>query len=155
MKSLVYISITLLFAVFFSSCKRITENKTIILNELTMIRADKTYKCKINEDSTLNVKVFEIEDNRAYGSICSQSTGGYAVMKVGYKINREEKEDVVAFFGCDGDYVPIVSNPNLTYFDPYPNIRVVFVKLYPVSNYSETKPKKLREYRTLIFISKI
>jgi hypothetical protein len=120
-----------------------------------MIRADKTYKCKINEDSTLNVKVFEIEDNRAYGSICSQSTGGYAVMKVRYKINREEKEDVVAFFGCDGDYVPIVSNPNLTYFDPYPNIRVVFVKLYPVSNYSETKPEKLREYRTLIFISKI
>ena len=155
MKTLIHLSIALFLGLILNSCKRITENKTIILNELTMIRADKTYKCKINEDSTLNVKVFEIDEHRAFGSICSQSTGGYAIMKVNYKINKEEKEDDVAFFGCDGDYVPIVSNPNLTYFDPYPNIRVVFVKLYPISNYSETKPEHLREYRTLIFISKI
>ncbi len=148
-----FYSIISLFLILFS-CKSYKENQTIILNELTMIRADKTYKCMINEDSTLNVKVFEIEDNRAYGSICSQSTGGYVNMKISYKINGDEKEDVVTFFGCEGNYVPDVSNPNLTYFEPYPNIKVVFVKLYPLSESSEAKPEHLRDYRTLIFITK-
>jgi len=148
-----YYSIISLFLVLYS-CKSYKENRTIILNELTMIRADKTYKCEINEDSILNVKVFEIDEHRAFGSICSQSTGGYVNMKISYKINGDEKEDIVSFFGCEGNYVPDVSNPNLTYFEPYPNIRVVFVKLYPISNYSESKPEHLRDYRTLIFITK-
>jgi hypothetical protein len=146
MKSLVYISITLLFAVIFNSCKRVTEQRTIELNQIFDMKARKWYKCEIGQDSTFYFKITKVEDNQAYGSACETSWGGSIVVYFKGSLNGVENDFELITNGCSGEFITPIENPLLPFQDVSKQVKLKLLKVYPLSSREDKKPSRLGLY---------
>jgi hypothetical protein len=145
MKTIISISILLFLSSVFYSCKRVTEERTIELNQIFDMKAKKWYKCEIGQDSTFYFKITKVEDYQAYGSACETSWGGSIKVYFVSKLNGEEAEFSLSYLGCSGSYVPNPNNPNLPYHNVTSKIKFAYMKTFPFSE-TEKKPSRLGLY---------
>ncbi len=146
MKKIIYLSIALFLGVFVNSCKHVTEERTVELNQIFDMKAKKWYKCEIGQDSTLYFKIVKILDYQAYGSVCDVTMGGPINVYFVSELNGEEAEFSLSFPGCTGSYVPDPNNPNLPFHNVTNKIKFIFMKTYPISDSQSKKPSRLGLY---------
>lgn len=153
MKSIIYLIIALLFSVVMNSCKRVTEERTIELNQIFDMKAKKWYKCEIGQDSTFYFKIIKVEDYQAYGSGCETSSGGSIKVHFISNLNGNEQEFALSYPGCSGSYVPNPNNPNLPYYSVTNKIKFTYMKTFPFSE-TEKKPSRLGLYHFRMILLK-
>jgi hypothetical protein len=146
MKTIISISILLFLSSVFYSCKRVTEERTIELNQIFDMKARKWYKCEIGQDSTFFFKITKVEDNQAYGSACETSWGGSIVVYFKGSLNGVENDFELITNGCPGEPVALISNPLLPFQDVSKQVKLKLLKVYPLSSREDKKPSRLGLY---------
>lgn len=146
MKSIIYLTIALLFSVVMNSCKRVTEERTIELNQIFDMKAKKWYKCEIGQDSTFLIKIMKVEDKQGYGKQCMAGWGG--TIKVYFKTSMKgvENDFELTTSGCSGEPILPIENPNLPNQNISNQVKIKLMKVYPLSSREDKKPSRLSLY---------
>ena len=146
MKTIISISVLLFLSSVFYSCKRVTEGRTIELNQIFDMKARKWYSCEIGEDSTFFFKITKVDDRQTYGKLCSQSTGGSITVYFKGSLNGVENDFELITRGCPGEPVALISNPLLPFQDVSKQVKLKLLKVYPLSSREDKKPSRLGLY---------
>ncbi|MBU3659837.1 MAG: hypothetical protein FGM14_08215 [Flavobacteriales bacterium] len=146
MKTIISISFLLFLSSVFYSCKRVTEKRTVELNQIFDMKARKWYSCKIGQDSTFFFKITKVDDNQDYGKICSQSTGGTIIVYFKGSLNGVEKDFELIGRGCSGEFITPMENPLLPNQDISQQVKLKLLKVYPISDSQDAKPFTLGRY---------
>lgn len=154
MRNVIYISIILCISFVLNSCMRVTENRTIELNQIFDMKAKKWYKCEIGQDSTFFFRVLNVEDTRAYGSDCSFVFGTNIIVYFECKLNGQSKKFDLTMWGCESE-LPLTPESQIApTFSDYVPIKVKMLKVYPISSKQDEKPKKIGLYDFKMVITK-
>jgi hypothetical protein len=156
MRNLIKYLAVLPLLLFLLGCNNDDALYTVTLNESFIAKKGCEYTCVTDDGDVIRVKVTDIDDNRAYGSMCSRlsfGTTGEADIITKIKVNDKKYSKTYSWPGCDGigEYPPdMVTLPKIEIED----YTITMMKLYPLSEFDETSPSSEKDYGVRLIILK-
>ena len=141
MKNLVIIPFC--FMTFLTSCNKDKNNcvEHVTLEEVFTVKSNCTYRFEKN-NTTINLCLADINDNRTYGAECAITWGGLA--QIHLVVNNDTLEFEIR--GCQGDTDYSIYSNDLP-SEEINGYQVKLMKMYPLSENLNGPPESIDDYK--------